>query len=201
MSEETVRTLASRLVEYVRGADLDSITVLLHGGEPLLAGPRRVKEFLEEITSSLSSSGCEVEFAMQTNGVLLNSEWLDLFDQWNLTFGISLDGDRLANDRWRLDHGSKSSYDDVLRAVHLIQETETGKRLFRGFLSVIDVRNDPLNTYRALSAFSPPRLDFLFPEATHENPPTLAGAENHEGTMYADWFHTGALISEVRSRS
>jgi uncharacterized protein len=188
MSKETVRTLASRLSDYVRSADLDSITVLLHGGEPLLAGPQRVKEFLEEITGSLSNSGCGVEFAMQTNGVLLNNEWLDLFDHWNLTFGISLDGDRLANDRWRLDHGGKSSYEDVLGAVHLIQETEQGKRLFRGFLSVIDVRNNPLGTYRTLSAFSPPRLDFLFPEATHENPPAFAAAESHEGTMYADWL-------------
>jgi uncharacterized protein len=188
MSDETIGTLANRLADYVHHCGLDSITVLLHGGEPLLAGPQRVKNFLETITASLNRSGCAVEFAMQTNGVLLNGEWLDLFDKWDLTFGISLDGDRLANDRWRLDQGGKSSYEEVLRGIHLAQGTETGRRLFRGFLSVIDVRNDPINTYRALSAFSPPRLDFLFPEATHENPPPLAGAENREGTVYADWL-------------
>ena len=173
MADETVGALARRLSDYVKEAGLTSVTVLLHGGEPLLAGAARLRRFLETIHGALAGSGCVVEFSMQTNGVLLTEELLELFDRWNVTFGISLDGDEDANDRWRKDHGGGSSHSRVIQAIKLVADTTTGRRLFRGLLTVIDVRNDPLKTFNFLKDLAPPRLDFLFPDGTRDNPPPL----------------------------
>jgi uncharacterized protein len=190
MSDETVKALARNLADYVAKTRIDEITVLLHGGEPLLAGEERVVRFCKTLRDTLRKQSATVVFAMQTNGVLLTPQWLEILNDFDITFGISLDGNRAANDRHRLDHNGSSSYDDVERALHLLQTSPHG-HLFRGFLSVIDLENDPLTTYRELMKWKPPRLDFLFPEGTHDRPPpgiTGGGNVTRSPTPYADWL-------------
>jgi len=190
MSDETVKALARNLADYVATTKIDEVTILLHGGEPLLAGEDRVVRFCKILRDTLTSQGAAVVFAMQTNGVLLTSRWLEILNDFNVTFGVSLDGNRAANDRHRVDHVGQSSYDDVERALRLLQTSPHG-HLFRGFLSVIDLENDPLTTYRDLMKWKPPRLDFLFPEGTHDRPPpgiTGRGNTTRRPTPYADWL-------------
>jgi uncharacterized protein len=190
MSDETVKAFARNLAEYVMSAKIDEVTVLLHGGEPLLAGEQRIIQFCNTICQTLESQATNVEFAMQTNGVLLTPRWLEVLNEFNVTFGVSLDGNRTANDRHRVDHSGGSSYEDVEQALRLLQTSPHG-HLFRGFLSVIDLANDPLETYRYLVQWKPPRLDFLFPEGTHHTPPPGiqgSGDVNRQPTPYADWL-------------
>ena len=190
MSDETVKALARNLADYVAKTKIDEITVLLHGGEPLLAGEDRIVRFCKTLRDTLRSQSATIVFAMQTNGVLLTPRWLEILNDFDVTFGISFDGNRAANDRHRLDHNGSSSYDDVERALRLLQTSPHG-HLFRGFLSVIDLKNDPLTTYRELMKWKPPRLDFLFPEGTHDRPPpgiTGGGNATRSPTPYADWL-------------
>jgi uncharacterized protein len=120
MSDETVKAFARNLADYVMSAKIDEVTVLLHGGEPLLAGEQRIVQFCNTIRQTLESQATTVEFAMQTNGVLLTPRWLEVLNEFNVTFGVSLDGNRTANDRHRVDHAGGSSYEDVERALRLL---------------------------------------------------------------------------------
>jgi len=190
MSDETVKAFARNLADYTARAGLDEVTVLLHGGEPLLAGEERVFQFCDTVSQTVATKATAVVFAMQTNGVLLTPRWLELLNQFNVGFGVSLDGSRTANDRHRVDLSGGSSYDDVEQALRLLQTSPHG-HLFRGFLSVIDLANDPLETYRYLVQWKPARLDFLFPEGTHNTPPPGiqgGGDANRQPTPYADWL-------------
>ena len=190
MSDETVGAFARNLADYAASTEIDEVTVLLHGGEPLLAGEERIVRFCNAVRETLAKETTTVVFAMQTNGVLLTPRWLEVLNHFNVSFGVSLDGSRAANDRHRVDHSGGSSYDDVERALHLLQTSAHG-HLFRGFLSVIDLANDPLETYRYLVQWKPPRLDFLFPEGTHDKPPPGipgGGDVNRRPTPYADWL-------------
>ena len=190
MSDETVKAFARNLAKYVADKQIDEVTVLLHGGEPLLAGEERIRKFCKEVRQTLASQSTTVTYAMQTNGVLLTPRWLELLNDFDVSFGVSLDGNRTANDRHRLDHSGESSYESVERSLRLIQTSPHG-HLFRGFLSVIDLKNDPLATYRYLLEWKPPRLDFLFPEGTHDRPPpglTGGGDITRRPTPYADWL-------------
>lgn len=190
MSDETVKAFARNLADYVAIAEVDEVTVLLHGGEPLLAGEERIVRFCNTVHQALAPQSTTVVFAMQTNGVLLTPRWLEVLNDFDVTFGVSLDGDQTANDRHRVDHSGRSSYEDVEGALRLLQKSPHG-HLFRGFLSVIDLDNDPLATYRYLVQWKPPRLDFLFPEGTHDRPPPGiqgGGDVTRRPTPYADWL-------------
>ena len=59
--------------------------------------------------------------------------------------------------------------------------------LFSGLLCTIDLRNDPVATYKALAEFEPPRIDFLLPHGTWASPPPGRMPEAAD-TPYADWL-------------
>ncbi len=190
MSDSTVEAFGRNLADYVATAKLDEVTVLLHGGEPLLAGEERITRFCTALQTALEPLGTSLEFAMQTNGVLLTPRWMEVLARFQITFGVSLDGDQAANDRHRVDHNKQSSYGDVEQGLRTIQVSPY-RDLFRGFLSVIDVRNDPISTYQYLLNWQPPRLDFLLPEGTHDLPPPGirgGGSVTRTPTPYADWL-------------
>ncbi|MFE6622597.1 FxsB family cyclophane-forming radical SAM/SPASM peptide maturase [Streptomyces sp. NPDC057740] len=185
ISEETITWTALRLSEHAKDHQLASVQVILHGGEPLLAGPARLRLICEELRTALRGV-CELDLRIHTNGVQLNERHLDLFAAHDVRVGISLDGDRAANDRHRLFTNGRSSYDKVLRALGLLNQ-DRYRHLFAGILCTVDVRNDPIAAYDALAALHPPRIDFLLPHATWDTPPLRPDGAL---TPYADWLLT-----------
>ena len=97
--------------------------------------------------------------------------------------GISLDGDRAANDRHRRYADGCSSYDKVIAAIGLLRSRFLD--LYGGLLCTIDVANDPVAVYESLMELGPPQIDFLLPHATWDDPPARAQAA---GTEYGDWL-------------
>lgn len=188
MSNETVDIFADRLAEYLDDKKPLTFAVTFHGGEPLLRSPK----FLERTTRTLRAavtSPTVLQFNMQTNGVLLDEKHMDVLRRNRITVGISLDGDQLANDRHRLNHAGKSSYDDVVRGIRQFDDHRCS-HLFGGILSVVDLENDPLKTYRTLLEFDPPSIDFLLPHGNWQTPPPgLETREKREEAPYADWMN------------
>ncbi|GAA3253161.1 hypothetical protein GCM10020216_088040 [Nonomuraea helvata] len=152
---------------------------MLHGGEPLLAGHERLDEVARELRGALDGE-CRLDLHIQTNGILLDERYCDLFAEHGIQVGVSLDGDRAANDRHRLYASGRSSYDQVIRAVELLRKRP---EIYAGLLCTIDVANEPIRVYEALRELQPPRTDFLLPYATWDNPP-----ERPSTTAYADWL-------------
>ncbi|GAA1468154.1 radical SAM protein [Nocardiopsis exhalans] len=105
-----------QLAELFRGRPL---AVELHGGEPLTAG----REHVEEVLRELAAQPTVVRVSMQTNGVLLNERWLDLFDEVypDLHIGISLDGDAQGN-AWRVGYDGEAVYPRVAAALRLLAD-------------------------------------------------------------------------------
>ncbi|MFD6347369.1 radical SAM protein [Streptomyces roseolus] len=103
-----------RLAEIFPGRRL---AVELHGGEPLTAGREHVAEVLRE----LAAQPAVVRVSMQTNGVLLDDAWLDLFDEVYpaLHIGVSLDGDARGNS-WRVGYDGAPVYEKVAAALRLL---------------------------------------------------------------------------------
>ncbi|MFF5493414.1 FxsB family cyclophane-forming radical SAM/SPASM peptide maturase [Streptomyces aquilus] len=183
ISEETISWTALRLAEHAKSHALASVQVILHGGEPLLVGPTRLRHICEQLRTALHGVS-HLDLRIHTNGVQLSERYLDLFVEFDVGVGISLDGNRSANDRYRVYADGRSSYDKVQRAIALLNE-DRYRHLFRGILCTIDVRNDPLHVYDALAATGAPHVDFLLPHATWDTPPLRP-----EGvaTPYADWL-------------
>lgn len=159
------------------------MSVILHGGEPLLAGPARLRRVCEELTSAFEGIA-ELDLRIHTNGIQLSPRYLDLFDEFGVKVGISLDGDRAANDRHRRYADGRSSHPLVLKAVELLRQ-ERYRHLNLGLLCTVDIENDPRAVLDALTELDPPLIDFLLPHATWDEPPPRPDGSP---TAYADWL-------------
>ena len=186
ISPETVATAGMRIAEHVTDHRLPEVRVILHGGEPLLAGAVRLASIVRDLRRAIEPV-CRLDLRIHTNGVRLDAELCELFLAERVLVGISLDGDQAANDLHRRYANGRSSFDQVLRAVALLRE-ERYREIYAGLLATIDIRSDPVAVYRALAALEPPNLDFLLPHGTWDNPPP--GADVPGATRYADWLIT-----------
>lgn len=74
--------------------NLDYISVVFHGGEPLLADKSDVI-YTINLVKRLFESRCEFQF--QTNGVLINEDWISVFKSINHKLSISISLDPVGN--------------------------------------------------------------------------------------------------------
>lgn len=148
-----------------------------------MAGTSRLRLVCEEFSRALSGIAA-LDLRIHTNGLQLSTRYLDLFDEYGVRVGISLDGDRAANDRHRRFADGRTSHPLVLAAVALLR-SEPYRHLYQGLLCTVDVANGPVAVLDALVELEPPRVDFLLPHATWETPPARPdGAPD----AYARWL-------------
>jgi uncharacterized protein len=187
MSLEVAGQVVTRIAEHARAHNLDEISIALHGGEPLLAGPDLIGYLIGAMRDAAGSDTTVRPF-VQTNGTGLDEEYLALFGRLGVRVGVSLDGGRAAQDRHRRYASGRGSYAAVTAGLRLLAD-ERFRHLFSGLLCVIDLANDPLDVYHGLLEFGPPRVDFLLPHGTWDSPPPRR-VGGDAATPYADWLIT-----------
>ena len=183
ISSQTVAMAARRIREHAIVHRLADVFVVLHGGEPMLLGKTRMRALLDVLISQVESVA-DLDLRIHTNGLLLDEQWCAMFREYGVKVGVSLDGDRAANDRHRVFADGRGSHDQVLDALRLLRRPEN-RHLYAGILCTVDLANDPVAVYRALAAQEPPNLDLLLPHATWERPPYRPVGQR---SPYADWL-------------
>lgn len=168
MAEATVRQFGARLDEYVGAHGLRHFSIIFHGGEPLLYGADGL-QWLAEILRETVRLDCELEFSLQTNGVLLTSSALQTLELAGISISLSLDGPREVNDRHRLNHAGKSTFNLTMSALERLSAAAPGA--FSGVIAVVDPAVSPRDLFEFFAPLSLPRLDLLLPDATHAAPP------------------------------
>lgn len=182
MERKTWQATAERMAEHAAAHRLETMRLILHGGEPLLAGASRLAELITDFSEAFSS-GCRLDVQLQTNGVLLDEAVLELFLEQQVRVGVSLDGTAADNDRRRRRLDGRGSFPAVDRALRLLTGPKY-RELFAGLLCVADPNTDPIACYEALLAYDPPTLDLLLPHANWAVPPERDGG----ATPHADWL-------------
>jgi uncharacterized protein len=105
--------------------DRDEITLAFQGGEPTLAGLAWYEDFIQAFLSARLQGGKKdtvVNYALQTNGLLLDRDWGAFFHQHNFLVGISLDGPASFHNRNRLDAGGQGTHERVAWSKRLLEE-------------------------------------------------------------------------------
>lgn len=184
MSLDTITALADRLKSYCSAADIRFVQIVFHGGEPLLLS----KEFFRESIETFKGTCPDVEFSftIQTNGVQLDNDWYQFFNDYQVKIGISFDGPREQHDRYRVFHNGKGSYDEVASAVRLGKDHG-----LTGILMVLNVDIPPHEFYQEIKQLSVRNLNLLFPDGHHSNLPggfDTAKIKEEAYTPYADWL-------------
>ena len=187
MSTDIAEATALRIGEHARAHGLRDVTLILHGGEPLLAGQQLIWT-LVKATRKAAGPEVSVGARVQTNAVGLTDAYLRLFDELDVRVGVSLDGGPHEHDRHRRFASGRGSYAVVAAGLQRLRQPQF-LHLFGGLLCTVDVRNDPIATYEALLAFEPPVIDFLLPHGTWDAPPP-GRFPDPVGTPYADWLMT-----------
>lgn len=93
MSMEMCKHILEEVCLYNRKKGQNFVTLIFHGGEPLLWGKKRFREiyaYEKELESRYE--GFHFNNGMQSNGYLLDEEWMDIFKEMEMSVGISLDG-------------------------------------------------------------------------------------------------------------
>ena len=87
----------------------DNLVVIWHGGEPLLAGKDFYREAIK-VQKIAAKNRYHVINCLQTNGTLIDEEWIDLFSQLKIGPSVSIDGPSELHDSIRvfLDGGATS---------------------------------------------------------------------------------------------
>lgn len=114
----TVDFLANALEEH----RLDRIQIDFHGGEPLLVKPDYFAWMCETLRERLSACP-ELVLAIQTNAMLVNDTWIELFGRYNVQVGVSIDGPPEYNDRYRIDHKGRGAHAKVVEGIRAMQPT------------------------------------------------------------------------------
>ncbi|PTA68635.1 radical SAM protein [Deinococcus arcticus] len=175
MPTGVVEAAARRIAAQVRRLGRQTASVTFHGGEPLLAG----QDWFRDAVAVLREAAPEVafEFTVQSNGVLLTRDWLDLFADLGVVVALSLDGLPEAHNRTRVDHAGRGTYDATRRAIERLNAHPARERLFGGVLCVIDPAVSGTATYHHLRGLGVDRMDFLLPlDHNWDAPPPQPGA-------------------------
>jgi uncharacterized protein len=165
--KDTILQITDFLEKGIAELGLKKIQIDFHGGEPTLQKKTEFDWMCTYLKDRLAFSA-EVVFAMQTNGTLIDDEWIELFKKHDVGIGVSLDGPQKINDLLRVDHKGRGSHAKVVQGLKLLQQKYSVSSV--GILSVINVNTDPREVYRHyVHELGVTRMDFLLPDFTHDN--------------------------------
>ena len=170
ISPTTVDSAVDFIYDAVVSYGIKFANVSLHGGEPLLLKKGRFGAICDQLRQKLDAV-CSLKIATQTNGILIDDEWIDIFSKYQVEVGVSLDGPMEIHDRARLDHKGRGTYEKVAAGIRKLQAAVAANRILPfGCLTVIDPEGDGRVIYRHLvDELNIKGINFVLPDQTHDN--------------------------------
>jgi len=110
MTEETARSTVDFLLNQSPGRRMVHLTFF--GGETLL-NFKVVKSTIEYARTKAAEMDKFVDFSMTTNATMLTSEIINFLAENNIGVTVSIDGPKESNDKFRVFHNGKGSYDVI----------------------------------------------------------------------------------------
>lgn len=168
----TIHGIADFLLNGCRDLSIDLLEIIFHGGEPMLQKASDFDEMCKIFRTKISNLQINLRFAIQTNATLITPQWLELFEKHDVSIGISIDGPKEYNDRYRIDIKKRGSYDAVERGVKLLFEARERGILSRsaGSITVLNTEFDYRKVYRHLvENLKINNLSFLLPDISYDS--------------------------------
>jgi len=185
MSWEVYERAVGRILDHAVKHGIQSCFFSFHGGEPLLRSSEFFGRAAGLARECFGAQGIEIEFGMQSNATLLNDEWVRTLADLGICIGVSLDGPAEAHNEFRVFADGRPSYDEALAGLKCLLNP-VGRKIWGGFLTVINLKRDPVEIFEHLAGFEPPSTDFLEPHSTWRSPPP--GKSSPGDASYGDWL-------------
>ncbi|MGE5568912.1 MAG: anaerobic sulfatase maturase [Rhodospirillales bacterium] len=119
MSDETLERLVDTFLFY----SYPNSVLAFQGGEPMLAGLPFFQK-LVEFEKRYGRDGQNVSNALQTNGILIDNAWCELFREFRFLLGVSIDGPEEVHDAHRVNKAGHGTWRQVMRAIETLQKNK-----------------------------------------------------------------------------
>ncbi|MCY9855085.1 anaerobic sulfatase maturase [Vibrio mediterranei] len=154
MSDETLNQFIQQHIDAQAGMDVE---FAWQGGEPTLLGIEFFERVIELCEKHRGQK--QIHHSFQTNGVLINDKWCELFKKHGFLIGISIDGPEDLHDHYRLTRSRKGTYNKVMDAVELLKKHQIDFNT----LTVVNDKNvkHPLRVYEFLKSIGSGFIQFI----------------------------------------
>lgn len=115
MTAKTQELMVKRAFEQ----SVDRVTFVFQGGEPTLAGLDYFKRHGE--LCKKYGGRTKIFNSLQTNGLLLDEEWVAFLTENRYLVGLSMDGNKTTHDMHRTNKDGSGSFNKVMRAAALMK--------------------------------------------------------------------------------
>lgn len=192
MQMDVLENIFDKYTAYVQTLEprYKFIYFIWHGGEPLTCGLDYFQKLIH-LQSKFTDRDCTIYNGIQTNGTLINKDWINFFKCNHFSVGLSLDGPHLIQNLNRAGSNFDSSK-SVSSAIGLLNEMDLDfaitavvtdeiaskwENIYR-FFSAMDIRyvdflpcyNPDLNLYLSQAGFDDFYLPLLDKWLTDNNP-------------------------------
>lgn len=117
MTPDTAEKIVRRAFAFADG----EVAFAFQGGEPTLAGAAFYRQWLR-LEARHNTRRLRVRHTLQTNGLQISEELLEVFVQGRFLLGASLDGTKALHDARRRDAAGGATYDRVTRTLRRLRE-------------------------------------------------------------------------------
>jgi len=117
MSDEVLEMLITKSLQF---AD-KQCTFAFQGGEPTVAGLDFFKKVID-LQKKLNVKRVKIDNALQTNAMVINTEWAKFLSENHFLVGVSLDGPRDVHNANRIDALQKGTFDRVMSAIDILRK-------------------------------------------------------------------------------
>src|SRR5205085_7622396 len=194
MRPDTQERVIQQLGELYRGQD-HPFAIVLPGGEPLLIGATRLNELLSGLRAVLPPP-CSI--SVQTNGVLISDEILDICATHGVGLSVSIDGPAEVHDSCRVDRRDRPTHAAVVAGIDTLKRHPAAQQLFSGVLAVVDPTSSPASVYAYFKELGVPSVDFLYRDGNRSVLPL--GKAHLDSVEYGTWM-TGILRAYLADRN
>ncbi|WP_426210442.1 radical SAM protein [Massilia sp. TWP1-3-3] len=190
----------TEVIAFIRKAVIETgvrqVRLGLHGGEPLLLKVDKFAELCAQFRAALDPL-CDLMLVVQTNGVLVNDEWVAVFSRFQVRVGVSIDGDEAVHNIFRITKKGKGTYAETRRGWNLLNRAmadgvipsatilcvvspqQSGSKILKHFAEELQVTG----------------VNFLLPDMTHDSPDANERYINGCGDFLIDVFNAWAELS------
>ena len=134
ISHDTIKAVSKELGE-LRTYQQRTFAIVLHGGEPLLLGARRLETLLHSLRTAIPEHYC---ISIQTNGILISDKILDLCSKFKTSISVSLDGPEITHDANRVGHHGEGTFHRALTGIEKLKSHPDAAFLFAGRSTAVD---------------------------------------------------------------
>lgn len=161
-----LKKIIDDLPELLDKTQHKKVSFIWHGGEPLLRGVDFLREIMLYAQGKLTKYECS--FKVQTNGYLIDENWVELFKEFAINPGISLDGYRELHNTNRVDKSGMETFDVIMNNIQMLKNNDINIGVLMVLNTTLPVDVDELLNFISENNLSC-KIHAVYPSGRAEN--------------------------------